>query len=128
MLIELQKLSKDIESVHAMLQDSTAISDFPEEHEGAFHHLIDELSKIRNGVSRLQPEVDALSTKLRNLELTRTEEQVLQALPESQAELELSDLRQKVAGRVGNEDFLTALDGLHAKRRIRVLIAPVRHD
>lgn len=125
---ELQKLSKDLESVHAMLQDSTAISDFPEEHEGAFHHLIDELSKIRNGVSRLQPEVDALSTKLRNLELTRTEEQVLQALPESQAELELSDLRQKVAGRVGNEDFLTALDGLHAKRRIRVLIAPVRHD
>lgn len=125
---ELARLSQELEAVQVQLQDATLIADFPEDREGAFHHLLDKLSKIRDGVGKLQPEVMALSDKLRNLELTRTEEQVLHSLPESQSELELSELRQKVAGRVGDEDLLAALNGLHAKRRIRVLITPVRHD
>lgn len=124
---QLKKLSSRLENVQETVRDTDAIADFPIEGQGRFQNLVKDLAVIRDSVSGLHSEVSRLSDKLRNLELTPTEDAVLQPLKSEQLQIEVSELRQTTAA-ITDAEFWKAIQGLQAKRRIRVLISHIRHD
>jgi DNA repair exonuclease SbcCD ATPase subunit len=106
---------------------ASAIRDFPESDEGQFPALLQELGGIRDRLGESHPSVEELSSVLQALKLTGPEEQLLSSLPTESDVREVSELRQ-TAKRLSEDDFWTALRGLHAKRRLRVTVEPVRYD
>lgn len=119
----IENLASDCESV----EDIDTVKGFPEEGEGQFHKLLQELGQIRDRVRELHPRVESLNSVLQSLELTGPEEQLLTAFPAEPEVTEVSELRQ-TAKRLSDDDFWAALRGLHAKRRLRVMIEKVRYD
>jgi len=120
-------LSEQLASDREHVDNTVVINDFPEEGEGKFHQLLQELGRVRDQVSEFHPRVESLSSVLQALELTGPEEQLLKVLPAESEVTEVSELRQ-AATRLSEDDFWEALRGLHAKRRLRVIVEPVRYD
>jgi hypothetical protein len=109
------------------LDNTEVINDFPQEGEGQFHHLLQQLGQVRDQLSELHPKVELLNSVLQALELTGPEEQLIKACPFENEATEVSELRQ-IAKRLTEDDFWAALRGLHAKRRLRITVEPVRYD
>jgi len=118
---------KQLASLADRLEDLTIIGDFPEEGEGRFRQLLLALGRIKDQIGDLHAKVESLSRSLQVLELTGDEALVLKAQPLESGVVEASDLRRS-AQRLSDDDFWKALRGLQAKRRVRVVIEPVRYD
>lgn len=123
---DLKQLSDKLEVIRNDLRDTTTIADFPEEGEGKFHLLVGELGQIRDGISALHGQISELSKKLRELELTPTEERVLQGFKGQ--EVDASELRQGLRASVSDNEFWNAIQGLQDKQRIRIHITRIRRD
>jgi hypothetical protein len=124
---QLVALSRQLRSNYESLDNTELINDFPQEGEGQFHLLLQQLGQIRDQVGELHPRVESLSSVLQALELTGPEEQLIKACPSENRITEVSELRQ-MAKQLTEDDFWAALRGLHAKRRLRITIEPVRYD
>lgn len=109
------------------IENTDGINDFPVEGEGQFHQLLQGLGRVRDRVTEIHPRAESLSKVLQDLELTGPEEQLIKKLPTEGDATEVSELRQ-VATRLSEDDFWAALRGLHAKRRLRITVEPVRYD
>ncbi len=124
---EFTVLSEQLTSFRERVDNAAIINDFPETGEGQFHQLIQAVGRVRDRISELHPRVESLNKVLQDLELTGPEEQLLKKLPTETETMEVSELRQ-VATRLSENDFWAALRGLHAKRRLRITVEPVRYD
>lgn len=126
LLIDFQQVSTQLSEIQLRVNDSAVISDFPEEGEGAFHHLIalfqSVLSKVTGDTAK---EVQQLRSTLGTFVLEGREEPVLEALPES-GMIEFSELRQKLS--LSEDELWKAIRGLYSKRRIRLPIEMIRYD
>jgi hypothetical protein len=133
----LTKQGEELDSVFIRLKEAllsarkrlnaAAISDFPESDEGQFHSILRDLGSVRDRLGESHPGVEGLSSVLQALQLTGAEEHLLESLPAGSDAREVSELRQ-TASRLSEDDFWRALRGLHAKRRLRVTVEPVRYD
>jgi hypothetical protein len=124
---QLTALSGQLNSNFEHLDDTEVINDFPQEGEGQFHHLLQQLGQVRDRLGELHPRVESLNSVLQALELTGPEEQLIKVCPSENEVAEVSELRQ-MAKRLTEDDFWAALRGLHAKRRLRITVEPVRYD
>ncbi len=109
------------------LSDTKTVRDFPTQGEGGFHRIVHALGKVVGLVQEYHPQVDALSSRLRNMELTGPEQLLCSLLTGEASELELGELRQ-TAQRLSEEEFWNAVRGLHAKRRLRLVAEAIRYD
>lgn len=123
----LSGLAKQLTSFNDRLEDVTVVGDFPEEGEGRFRQLLLAIGRVKEQIGDLHTRVESLSRVLQALELTGEETLVLKSQPLETGAVEASDLR-RIAQRLSDDDFWKALRGLQAKRRIRVVIEPVRYD
>ncbi len=124
---ELNNLNEGLHTVRAQLGTRTTLTDFPTEGEGTFHKLLQTLGQINDRFPQARRDVDTLSRKLRELQLTGPEEATLQTLETESNALEVSALRQKQR-RLAEDEFWNALRGLQAKRRVRITVEPIHYD
>ena len=123
---QMTALNRQLNSALEHLDSVEVINDFPQDSEGRFRHLLQELGQIRDRLSELHPRVESLNRVLQALELTGPEEQLMRVCP-SENEVEVSELRQ-MAKQLTEDDFWAALRGLHAKRRLCITVESVRYD
>ncbi len=123
---ELSSLTEKLNAVRAQLSDRGKLVDFPPEGEGGFRNLLMALGHISDRFSDARRSVDTLSRTLRELQLTGPEVSVLRTFGEDGGALEVSALRQQ--HRLADDELWMALRGLHAKRRVRITIEPIRYD
>lgn len=105
--------------------ETAVINDFPEDGNDRFSQLLQTLRQIFDALKETAQQVKQLSTHLTELKLTPEEESlnlVLQA--ESK---DLASLRQ-LTPKLTEDAFWKALSGLSAKRRVNIVISPVRYD
>jgi hypothetical protein len=124
---QLVTLNKQLQTEREDLDKTDTINDFPQEGEGRFHHLLQQLGQVRDRIGEIHPNVETVNSVLQALELTGPEEKLLKLLPTEEGVIEVSELRQ-LAKRLSEDDFWVALRGLHAKRRVRVTAESVRYD
>lgn len=122
---QLNSLQTQLDAVVQQTGDSAVINDFPEDGNGRFPQLLQTLRQIIGALKEIAQQVNHLSAHLTELKLTPEEEgvnQVLQGEPK-----DLSTLRQ-LTPKLSEEAFCKALSGLSAKRRVNILVSPVRYD
>jgi hypothetical protein len=124
---ELGDLNGRLNSARTKLNERSTLTDFPAEGEGAFHKLLQVFGLANDQFLQSHRRVEALSRKLRELQLTGPEENVMQIFGTENATLEVSTLRPQLR-RLEEDEFWAALRGLHAKRRVRITIETIRYD
>jgi hypothetical protein len=103
------------------------VQDFPKEGDGQFQKLLQQLGRVRDSITVIHPKVESLNSVLQALELSGPEDLLLRNIPSEAGAMEATELRQSIR-HLGDNDFWDALRGLHAKRRLRVIIEAVRYD
>lgn len=124
---ELSDLNECLNIAREQLGERAMLTDFPVGGEGKFHKLLQMLGQVNDRFPQTHRDIDALSRKLRELQLTGPEDTVLQTFGAEGSALEVSALRQQQR-RLADDEFWTALRGLHAKRRVRITVEPIRYD
>jgi hypothetical protein len=124
---ELAGLNDRLRDVGAKLHERSTVIDFPPEGEGQFHRLLQSLGAVSDPFPTIHRRVEVLSGKLRELQLTGPEDAVVQALGVEGGAAEIGTLRPRVR-RLQDDEYWTAVRGLHAKGRVRITIEPIRYD
>jgi hypothetical protein len=116
---ELKVLSRELMDYEGRTEDHMTLRDLPIEGGGRFRGLIQDLGRLKVQTERIQPEVRSLQQTLQSLQLTPAEELLFAALSSSDVSIEIANLRSMTTA-LTDVDFWKALQGLHAKRRLRV--------
>lgn len=124
---ELKGLNEGFKIARAQLMERASLTDFPTDDQGKFHKLLQLLGQFSDRFQQTHREVEAVSRKLREMQLTGSEDAVLRTFDNNSDTVEVSTARQKQT-RMDDEEFWTALRGLHAKRRVRITIEPIRYE
>lgn len=126
-------LSEDLEQIVGQLMtikqsiDDTVIKDFPKDSEGQFAGLLSALKNLNGRLAELRQSIITLNHQLQSLELTPLQQDVFDAIQSNGTEIEIGELRQMMK-HLSEPDFWSALNEIHAKRRVRVIVSPVRYD
>ncbi|MBN1877090.1 MAG: hypothetical protein JXA33_22900 [Anaerolineae bacterium] len=124
---KLTGLNECLHIARKQLGDRGVLTDFPTEEEGKFHKLLQLLEQVNEQFLQTRHQVEILSRKLREVQLTGPEEAVMQTFSVESNALEVSALWQQQR-RLAEDEFWVALRGLHAKRRVRITVEPIRYD
>ena len=121
----LQSLRTQLDDTIRQVGDKAAINDFPEDDNGRFQALLHTLRGIYETLRDISQQTKRLSAHLTSLELTTDEKTVHQALMNEPKDV--ASLRQQTS-KLNEDAFWNALKGLNAKRRVNILVSPVRYD
>ncbi len=116
---KLRALMQHLADQEGQTEDPTILLDFPLEGEGQFHQLAQNLGHIRKHVEQAQQEAGSLHRALQALQMTLAEERLFAAISASHTQVEVASLRS-MTDELTDADFWQALQGLHAKRRLRI--------
>jgi hypothetical protein len=116
---DIKGLSRELMAYEGQTEDLATLRDLPVENGGRFRNLTQNLGRLKIQTERIQPEVQSLQQILQSLQLTSAEELLFAAMSSGDASIEIANLRQIVT-QLTDIDFWHALQGLYAKRRIRM--------
>lgn len=116
---ELRRLSHDLMEYEGRTEDLAILQDLQPSGSGGFRTLLNVLSDLKTALSAVQAEVAFMQQELQALQLSPAEVQVVAALAHHATLVELTDVRV-LTSELTDTDFWQALQGLHAKRRIRI--------
>lgn len=122
----LSELTQRLAGVRNEADDIKVIGDAADE-DGAFNRMLTKLSSVFKSAQELNPKVEDLNKTLQRMELSASEKMVLNALTTHTDGTDFGQLLN--ATRTLTEDGIwQALSGLHAKRRVRITLEPIRYD
>ncbi len=124
---ELKVLSRELMDYEGRTEDLTTLRDLPIEGGGRFRKLTEDLGRLRIQIERIQAGVLSLQQALQSLQLTPAEEILLAVLISADESAEVASLRSMTTG-LTDADFWSALQGLHAKRRLRIYCKRVVYE
>jgi hypothetical protein len=116
---EFKVLSRKLMDYEGRTEDLVTLRDLPIEGDGRFRGLTEDLGRLKIHTERIQLEVRSFQQTLQSLQLTPAEELLFAALSSSDVSIEVANLRS-MTNELTAVDFWKALQGLHAKRRLRV--------
>lgn len=127
---QLREQSQDIEQnltaygrelmlYEGQIEDQDILRDLPVQEKGQFRRLLQGLAGLETKVEQLQQRTRELQGILQSFQLTPLEDQLLTALTQITTPIELYELRSMVDTMIDTE-FWQALQGLYAKRRLRL--------
>lgn len=119
LVTELKMLGRKFMDCEGRTEDLATLRDVPSEDGGRFRELMHDLGQLRTKLEHIQREAASLQEILRSLHLTPAEENLLAALSSGDTAVEIANLRSETPT-LADADFWNALQGLHAKRRIRI--------
>lgn len=124
---ELKVLSRELMGHEGQTEDLMTLRDLPVEGGGSFRKLIEDLGRLRIQIERIRGEVLSLQQALQSLQLTPAEEILFAMLSSADEPAEVASLRLMTTG-LTDADFWNALQGLHAKRRLRIYCKRVVYE
>ncbi len=123
MLESLTQLSNQLSVVEQRANDLTIVSDFPEDNQGEFQHLLQIIQPLPERLAMVGRELKEAETLIKTQAPEGDEKVVLEFL-NNRGSSEFNDLRQKLS--LSDDALWRAIRGLYIKRRIRLPIEAIQ--